>query len=157
MCYRKDWPCLKFRGSFHAAKWANLCKQWVVKCCCDIPILVKKWFSKYEEMISNYSKSFVRQQVAGNHFQQKECLLFLRNFGNDWHKNDYQRFGNYHFLWQKKHFHLEMIFVKWFTATKNHFLLFFAEKKWFTAVKNHLLPVQKWLTTQENDFEGTQK
>ena len=43
--------------------------------CCDIPILVKKWFSKNEEMISYYSKSFVRQQLAGNHFQQKDCLL----------------------------------------------------------------------------------
>ena len=30
---------------------------------------------------------------------------------------------------KKNHFHLEMIFLKWFTATKNDFWLFFAEKK----------------------------
>ena len=61
-------------------------------------------------------------------FPTEKVSFFFPNFGNDCHKNDFLRFGNDHFLCQKKHFHLEMIFSKWFPATKSHFLLFFAEK-----------------------------
>ena len=61
------------------------------------------------------------------------------------HKNDFQRFGNAHFLSKKKHFHLEMIFFKWFTATKNDFWLFLAQK--------NDLQVRKIISFQfRNDF-----
>ena len=46
---------------------------------------------------------------------------------------------------KKKHFHLEMIFFKWFTATKNDFCLFFAQK--------NDLQVRKIISFQfRNDF-----
>ena len=113
-------------------------------------ILVKKSFSKYEEIISNYSNfNILYKPFPISNFPEiiskratKMISYVLEMIISCAKKND---------------FHLEMIFLKWFTATKNDFWLFFAEKKWFTAVKNHLLPVQKWLIAQENDFEGVQK
>ena len=46
---------------------------------------------------------------------------------------------------KKNHFHLEMIFFKWFTATKNDFWLFFAQK--------NDLQVRKIISFQfRNDF-----
>ena len=75
-------------------------------------------------------------------FQKCHVVRKWFPFGNDF-------FGN--------HFHLEMIFLKWFTATKNDFWLFLGQNKWFTGAKNHFLPVRKWFFTLENDFEGTQK
>ena len=63
-------------------------------------------------------------------FQKCHVVRKWFPFGNDF-------FGN--------HFHLEMIFFKWFTATKNDFWLFFAQK--------NDLQVRKIISFQfRNDF-----
>ena len=89
--------------------------------CCDILILVKKSFSKYEEIISNYSNfNILYKPFPISNFPEiiskraTKMILYVLEMIISCAKKWFP-FGN--------------DFFKWFTATKNDFWLFFAEKK----------------------------